>query len=142
MKTWQEFAVGDVVSRLGDDEQVIVGINDLGDMLELRCIKSDHNEVFKVGDTECNCADVYEYIRSPNAGSDASASPPIASTGLVGTDTPRTDAVSMRGDCDRHAANGACLCVDLLNMAEHARQLERELNALRANNGSTGQEPA
>ena len=68
-----------------------------------------------------------------NAGSDASASPPIASTGLVGTDTPRTDAVSMRGDCDRHAANGACLCVDLLNMAEHARQLERELNALRAN---------
>ena len=64
MKTWQEFEVGDVVSRMGDDEQVIVGINDFGDMLDLRCIKS--NDVFGVGDTECNCADVYEYIRSPN----------------------------------------------------------------------------
>ena len=66
MKTWQEFLVGDVVSRLGDDEQVIVGKNDIGDMLELRCIRSDHNGVFQIGDTECNCADVYEYIRSPN----------------------------------------------------------------------------
>jgi len=69
MKTWQQFEVGDVVSRMGDDEQVIVGINDLGDMLDLRCIKS--NDVFSVGDTECNCADMYEYIRSPNASREA-----------------------------------------------------------------------
>jgi len=64
MKTWEQFEVGDVVSRMGDDEQVIVGINDLGDMLELRCVKA--NDVFSIGDTECNCADVYEHIRSPN----------------------------------------------------------------------------
>jgi hypothetical protein len=59
MKTGREFRVGDVVSRMGDDEQVIVSINDLGDMLDLRCIKG--NAVFSVGDTECNCACVYDF---------------------------------------------------------------------------------
>jgi hypothetical protein len=63
MKTWEQFEIGDVVSRLGDDEHVIIGKNDIGDMIEVRCIKPDHNAVFAVGDTECNVAESYEYVR-------------------------------------------------------------------------------
>ncbi len=64
MKTWKQFVVGDIVSRHGDDEQEIIGKNDFGDMIEVRCIKPDHNDVFVVGNTESNVAWRYEFVRT------------------------------------------------------------------------------
>lgn len=60
---WRDFEVGDVVSRMGDDEQEIVGRNDLGDLIEVRCIKPDAHGVFKTGDTEWNIPWRYELRR-------------------------------------------------------------------------------
>jgi hypothetical protein len=65
MKTFQRFKIGDVVSRMGDDEQVIISVNDIGDMIEVKCIKP--NTVFNKGDIEHNCADSYDFIRESNA---------------------------------------------------------------------------
>ena len=65
MKTCEQFAEGDVVSRLGDDEQVIIFIGDFRDLIQVQCIKADNNNIFAVGDTEFNLARRYEYVRTP-----------------------------------------------------------------------------
>lgn len=53
--------VGDLVSRLGRDLQVVESINEVGDLIDVRCVVSD-GTVFEVGDRECNLACDYDLI--------------------------------------------------------------------------------
>jgi len=57
------FKLNDVVTRMGDDEQVVIGVGDLGDMIEVRCTKPDHMGVFQIGYTECNLERRYELVK-------------------------------------------------------------------------------
>ena len=57
------FKINDVVTRMGDDKQVVIGIGDIGDMIEVKCIQSDHSRVFSIGDTECNLERRYELVK-------------------------------------------------------------------------------
>lgn len=62
------FVVGDIVSRMGADEQEVIGVNWAGDLIEVRCIKApaaydDAEPWCKVGDVESNLARRYELVR-------------------------------------------------------------------------------
>ena len=41
---WRTFNVGDIVSRIGTDEQEIIGINHAGDLIDIKCIKARSEE--------------------------------------------------------------------------------------------------
>jgi hypothetical protein len=63
--------IGDIVSRTGDglpgdDLQEVIGRNDSGDLILLRCITPDAGGVFAVGDEEWNLPRRYTLVHSPN----------------------------------------------------------------------------
>ena len=60
---WRTFNVGDIVSRIGTDEQKIVGINHAGDLIDIKCIKAPHNNFCKIGDVESNVPWRYTLVR-------------------------------------------------------------------------------
>lgn len=62
------FIVGDIVTRMGADEQEVIAVNWAGDMIDVRCIKApepweDGVTWCKVGDVESNLARRYELVR-------------------------------------------------------------------------------
>ncbi len=56
--------VGDIVTRIGTDEQEILEINEGGDLILVKCIKAPHDGFCKVGDTESNVPWRYRLVRS------------------------------------------------------------------------------
>lgn len=58
------FKIGDIVSRLGTDEQEVVDVNEFGDLVEVCCIKAPHDDFCAVGDKEWNLPSRYEFLRS------------------------------------------------------------------------------
>ena len=63
IEEWRTFNVGDIVSRIGTDEQEIVGINHAGDLIDVKCIKAPHDNFCNVGDVESNIPWRYTLVR-------------------------------------------------------------------------------
>ena len=61
----RNFKVGDIVSRNGDDEQVILSIDSEWFMMDVKCIKSGAWN--KAGDIEPNLVHRYRLVRSNKA---------------------------------------------------------------------------
>lgn len=61
------FKIGDIVSRINEDEHEVLAVNQAGDMIHVECIKPDSGECFKVGDSEWNLTRRYELVRSVSA---------------------------------------------------------------------------
>lgn len=62
------FVVGDIVTRMGADEQEVIGVNWAGDLIDVRCIKAppsydDAEPWCKVGDVESNLSRRYALVR-------------------------------------------------------------------------------
>jgi hypothetical protein len=60
------FLVGDIVSRIGTDEQEVLEVNESGDLILVRCVKAPHDGFCSVGDEEWNVPWRYEFIRNGN----------------------------------------------------------------------------
>jgi hypothetical protein len=58
--SWQEFHVGDIVSRDGTDEHIVENVWRDGQMIEVRCIKEPEDKWIEVGETESNLARRYK----------------------------------------------------------------------------------
>jgi len=58
------FSVGDVVSRISDDEHVVCSVNQSGDLMLVRCIKPDCSGCFAVGDEEWNLPRRYTIVET------------------------------------------------------------------------------
>lgn len=63
MDAWQTFKIGDIVSRIGTDEQEIIDIGPFGDTFTVKCIKAPHDGFCSVGDCESNIPRRYELVR-------------------------------------------------------------------------------
>lgn len=61
------FKIGDIVSRINEDEHQVLAVNQAGDMIHVECIKPDAGGCFKVGDSEWNLTRRYELVRSVSA---------------------------------------------------------------------------
>ena len=59
--------IGDIVSRINEDEHEVLAVNQAGDMIYVECIKPDSGGCFKVGDSEWNLTRRYELVRSVSA---------------------------------------------------------------------------
>lgn len=57
------FQVGDIVSRTGSDEHVVLETNVLGDLILVECIKADKLGIYKLGEKEDNCTRRYDLVR-------------------------------------------------------------------------------
>ena len=60
---WKTFKVGDIVTRIGTDEQEIIDINPSGDLITVKCIKRPHDDFCEVGEIESNIPWRYEFVR-------------------------------------------------------------------------------
>lgn len=58
-----KFQVGNIVSRIGTDEQEVLDIGFAGDSFLVRCIKEPHDGFCSVGDEEWNLPRRYEFVR-------------------------------------------------------------------------------
>lgn len=55
------FRLYDIVSRMGQDEQIVTKIYDGGDLMDFVCIKA--GGCFRIGDKEFNIPRRYEFVR-------------------------------------------------------------------------------
>jgi len=59
------FQIGDIVSRISDDEHEVFGVNAVADLIGVRCIKQDSGGCFSVGDEEWNIPRRYTLLPLP-----------------------------------------------------------------------------
>lgn len=59
-----KFQVGDIVSRISDDQHIVFGVNPPGDLIGVRCIKPDSGGCFHVDFEEWNITSRYTLVRS------------------------------------------------------------------------------
>lgn len=56
------FNIGDIVSRISDDNHEVIGVNAVGDLIHVKCIKPDSAGCFKIGDEEVNLTRRYTLV--------------------------------------------------------------------------------
>lgn len=57
-----EFGIGDIVSRDGTDEHVVTGVNEAGDLIDVKCVKRPTDGWIEVGETESNLTRRYTLV--------------------------------------------------------------------------------
>ncbi len=59
-----DFKIGDIVTRNGTDEHLIMDINEPGDLIHVQCLSADPGGIYQVGDEEWNIPTRYDFVRS------------------------------------------------------------------------------